>query len=160
MCPLSNPVISITLLTICSGEAVSGKSRIADAPFCHIGLDESLVTSWSIGSTATICGVDTAVRGSGALAQLVSSAAMIDKYIERIISLTKKAEPPPTRGVNRDSGTASANGGWLRRLVRQTASFHVHLSTNSQLGFQDTAKHPMRHARIGRPMKTSCACHI
>jgi hypothetical protein len=34
------------------------------------------------------------------------------------MSLTKKAEPPPTRGVNRDSGTASANGGWLRRLVR------------------------------------------
>ena len=32
--------------------------------------------------------------------------------------LTKKAEPPPTRGVNRDSGTDSANGGWLRRLVR------------------------------------------
>ena len=31
--------------------------------------------------------------------------------------LTKKAEPPPTRDVNRDSGTASANGGWLRRLV-------------------------------------------
>ena len=29
--------------------------------------------------------------------------------------LTKKAEPPPTRDVNRDSGTASANGGWLRR---------------------------------------------
>src|SRR5271166_6468047 len=34
------------------------------------------------------------------------------------VSLTKKAEPPPTRDVNRDSGTASANGGWLRRLVR------------------------------------------
>src|ERR1019366_4463153 len=33
--------------------------------------------------------------------------------------LTKKAEPPPTRDVNRDSGTDSANGGWLRRLVRQ-----------------------------------------
>jgi hypothetical protein len=33
--------------------------------------------------------------------------------------LTKKAEPPPTRDVNRDSGTESANGGWLRRLVRQ-----------------------------------------
>jgi hypothetical protein len=27
--------------------------------------------------------------------------------------LTKKAEPPPTRDVNRDSGTDSANGGWL-----------------------------------------------
>ena len=45
--------------------------------------------------------------------------------------LTKKAEPPPTRGVNRDSGTASANGGWLRRLVRQTA----HVS-----GLQSTEK--------------------
>src|ERR1700722_14169129 len=33
--------------------------------------------------------------------------------------LTKKAEPPPTCDVNRDSGTASANGGWLRRLVRR-----------------------------------------
>jgi hypothetical protein len=29
--------------------------------------------------------------------------------------LTKKAEPQPTRDVNRDSGTDSANGGWLRR---------------------------------------------
>src|ERR1019366_1682388 len=35
--------------------------------------------------------------------------------------LSKKAEPPPTRDVNRDSGTASANGGWLRRLVRHGA---------------------------------------
>jgi hypothetical protein len=34
------------------------------------------------------------------------------------IRLTKKAEPPPTHDVNRDSGTDSANGGWLRRLVR------------------------------------------
>ena len=25
----------------------------------------------------------------------------------------EKAEPPPTRGVNRDSGTDSANGGWV-----------------------------------------------
>src|SRR5665213_2536054 len=35
------------------------------------------------------------------------------------VGLTKKAEPPPTRDVNRDSGTDRANGGWLRRLVRQ-----------------------------------------
>jgi hypothetical protein len=27
------------------------------------------------------------------------------------IGLTKKAEPPPTCGVNRDSGTDNANGG-------------------------------------------------
>jgi hypothetical protein len=38
--------------------------------------------------------------------------------------LTKKAEPPPTRDGNRDSGTDSANGGWLRRLVRR--SFYGH----------------------------------
>src|SRR5271166_2870200 len=38
------------------------------------------------------------------------------------VSLTKKAEPPPTCDVNRDSGTASANGGWLRRLVRHRHS--------------------------------------
>src|ERR1039458_1323268 len=38
--------------------------------------------------------------------------------------LTKKAEPPPTRDVNRDSGTDSANGGWLRSIVRR----HSHLA--------------------------------
>src|SRR5271168_2143475 len=42
--------------------------------------------------------------------------------------LTKKAEPPPTRGVNRDSGTASGNGGWLRRLVRPL-DYVCHIST-------------------------------
>ncbi len=42
--------------------------------------------------------------------------------------LTKKAEPPPTRDVNRDSGTASANGGWLRRLVRRTISHQTLLA--------------------------------
>src|SRR5208282_2047610 len=41
------------------------------------------------------------------------------KIWHRSSGLTKKAEPPPTRDVNRDSGTASANGGWLRRLVRR-----------------------------------------
>src|ERR1017187_1889693 len=45
----------------------------------------------------------------------VSIGFICNKREER---LTKKAEPPPTRGVNRDSGTDSANGGWLRRLVR------------------------------------------
>src|SRR5271157_5244465 len=38
----------------------------------------------------------------------------------------EKAEPPPTRSVNRDSGTTSANGGWLRRLVRPLAHNHNH----------------------------------
>ena len=40
--------------------------------------------------------------------------------------LTKKAEPPPTRGVNRDSGTDSANGGWIRRLVRPLVTIYKH----------------------------------
>lgn len=39
-----------------------------------------------------------------------------------LIGLTKKAEPPPTRDVNRDSGTDSANGGWLRQQVRRHIS--------------------------------------
>jgi hypothetical protein len=38
--------------------------------------------------------------------------------------LTKKAEPPPTRGVDRDSGTDRAIGGWLQRLVRRI-KFHT-----------------------------------
>jgi hypothetical protein len=37
----------------------------------------------------------------------------------RECGLTKKAEPPPTRSVNRDSGTDRAIGGWLQRLVRR-----------------------------------------
>ena len=41
------------------------------------------------------------------------------KFVMRECRLTKKAEPPPTRDVNRASGTDSANGGWLRRLVRR-----------------------------------------
>src|SRR5271154_7194914 len=43
---------------------------------------------------------------------------MVERFIYVCSRLTKKAEPPPTRGVNRDSGTANGNGGWLRRLVR------------------------------------------
>ena len=48
-----------------------------------------------------------------------TSAATIEKMVRVFMGLTKKAESPPTRGVNRDSGTDSANGGWLRRLVRR-----------------------------------------
>src|ERR1019366_9294859 len=47
--------------------------------------------------------------------------------------LSKKAEPPPTRDVNRDSGTASANGGWLRRLVRRQHRHNSKLSASTRL---------------------------
>ena len=51
--------------------------------------------------------------------------------------LTKKAEPPPTRDVNRDSGTDSANGGWLRRLVRPQHHHNALKNFPNQLdGFQ------------------------
>jgi hypothetical protein len=44
------------------------------------------------------------------------------------VCLTKKAEPPPTHDVNRDSGTAMTNGGWLRRLVRhQRRKYNNHI---------------------------------
>ena len=41
---------------------------------------------------------------------------------KRISSLTKKAELPPTRGVDCNR---SGNGSWLRRLVRR----HLHVLT-------------------------------
>jgi len=41
---------------------------------------------------------------------------------------TKKAEPPPTCDANRDSGTASANSGWLRRLVRRRHGGPLHFN--------------------------------
>ena len=51
--------------------------------------------------------------------RLESSAGKINsKSKVRGSGLTNKAEPPPTNDVNRDSGTAMTNGGWLRRLVR------------------------------------------
>jgi len=40
--------------------------------------------------------------------------------------LTTKAEPPPTRDVNRDSGTASANGGWLGVLLGRGFNLYSH----------------------------------
>src|SRR5476649_354472 len=67
--------------------------------------------------------------------------------------LTKKAEPPPTRGVNRDSGTASANGGWLRRLVRRRKwTLCVHDQMHSRFLEQGIASHratndKTKHAR-------------
>jgi hypothetical protein len=49
-----------------------------------------------------------------------------NKYGELHIArgLTKKAEPPPTRSVDRDSGTDRAIGGWLQRLVRPLVHGH------------------------------------
>src|ERR1035437_3609394 len=48
----------------------------------------------------------------------ILSVVNLKSVINARCRLTKKAEPPPARDVNRDSGTESANGGWLRRLVR------------------------------------------
>ncbi len=56
-------------------------------------------------------------------------------------SLTEKAEPPPTRDVNRDSGTDRANGGWLRRLVRpQRHNRSLPNSHPADLGFSNNAQ--------------------
>src|ERR1700733_10010040 len=73
--------------------------------------------------------------------------------------LTKKAEPPPTRDGNRDSGTASANGGWLRRLVRrQNCDVTSHsIASGKCVTFQESMKcltlegeHPKAlHRRVG-----------
>src|SRR6266478_6320038 len=56
-----------------------------------------------------------------------------------------KAQAQPTRDVNRDSGTDSANGGWLRRLVRPHGhTFRLNLYSSK---IPKTRKHP--------PTKTS-----
>jgi hypothetical protein len=39
--------------------------------------------------------------------------------------LTKKAEPPPTRDVNRDSGTDSANGSGERLCEKSVMFFET-----------------------------------
>src|ERR1035441_1575847 len=66
--------------------------------------------------------------------------------------LTSKAEPPPTRGVNRDSGTDSANGGWLRRLVRQQRR---HNSNQSHHGL--ASSFCLRAITSSAPATRSCA---
>jgi len=58
-------------------------------------------------------------RGGSQQNPIYGLTPLTDFVIGVISGLTKKAEPPPTRDVNRDSGTDSANGGWLRRLVRR-----------------------------------------
>ena len=64
-------------------------------------------------------------------------------------SLTKKAEPPPTRDVNpvkvrgptglyaRDSGTAMTNGGWLRRIVRRRRFRISHLAQSGDMSLSN-----------------------
>jgi hypothetical protein len=54
--------------------------------------------------------------------------------------------------VNRDSGTASANGGWLRRLVRHHRS---HLLRD--LNIISMIQAQIKHAAIGTPKSiTNC----
>ena len=62
-----------------------------------------------------------------------------------------KAEPPPTRGGNRDSGTASAYGG--RRLVRWRS---VHSSSNLFLHSNDTSGRLGLHCRGKQNTLTPC----
>jgi hypothetical protein len=73
-------------------------------------------------------------NSANAIHQITSETDMmlnVVMWCER--RLTKKAEPPPTHGVNRDSGTDSVNGGWLRRLVRRLGfKWQVRQSWRSQ----------------------------
>jgi len=62
--------------------------------------------------------------------------------------LTQQAEPPPTRGVDRDSGTDSANGGWHWRLVRPQVEkllqlFNMTRILNNAVAFLGARKTPL-----------------
>ena len=57
------------------------------------------------------------------LLTFLDSCDQIRSYKKRGLTMPNvESWPPPTHGVNRDSGTDRANGGWLRRLVRQFQS--------------------------------------
>ena len=68
------------------------------------------------------------------LLPIIASQTSSVKIKKSVSGLTKKAEPPPTRGVNRDSGTDSANGGWLQRLVRRQHRHNSKDMMRNQLG--------------------------
>jgi hypothetical protein len=68
------------------------------------------------------------------LLPIIASQTNSVKIKKSVSGLTKKAEPPPTRDVNRDSGTDSANGGWLRRLVRPRLIIQNHNRTITHAG--------------------------
>src|ERR1035437_8791469 len=66
-------------------------------------------------------------------------------------------DPPtaPTRDVNRDSETDSANGGWLRRLVRHRVNAHKSNSaasneneTDNRQQHKDNANHSQNHRNV------------
>ena len=48
---------------------------------------------------------------------IVVTSAIAAGFHRGVCKWRRKLSHPPTRGVNRDSGTDNANGGWLRRLV-------------------------------------------
>jgi len=55
--------------------------------------------------------------------------------------LTKKAEPPPTRGLDCNR---NGNGGWLRRLVRRLVA---HIKYKSRLGESKTTHTAVNHRK-------------
>ena len=66
--------------------------------------------------TAQIAGRGNIISPARDVRDMAGRLALLTFFAEHTqCGLTKKAEPPPARDVNRDSGTASANSGWLRR---------------------------------------------
>jgi len=80
------------------------------------------------------------------------------------LRLTKKAEPPPTRDVNpvkgrgptglyaRDSGTASANGGWVNCWVLHSGQSVLFISFHTA----DLAPESSSPSTLKRLATTSC----
>src|SRR5471032_3165079 len=79
------------------------------------------------------------------------SASEAAQSTDRCVScgLTKKAEPPPTRGVDCNR---SGNGGWLRRLVRR---HHRNLQIKNNTTETTTTSQPTKlHFRSERSVRT------
>jgi len=89
---------------------------------------------------------------------MVNNGSIGKNLTSHDLRLTKKAEPPPTRDANRDSGTESANGGWLRRLVRHqrhTCSLCPQPSRSPPNGVARAVKVV---SQIVMSRKTGCIC--
>ena len=119
--------------SVCGGEACwTGLAGIG------VGAGAGLGAAGAGGGVdALVCGVGLALVPPNSFVQMLMFCFQLCCLYRALdCGLTKKAEPPPTNDVNRDSGTDSANGGWLRRLVRRHGRHAQNLSANRKLASQ------------------------
>jgi hypothetical protein len=59
---------------------------------------------------------------------MIKALPVVPGKLQRVVQHIIKVEPPPTRDVNRDSGTASANGGWVNCWVLHSVPYQSNMT--------------------------------